>query len=372
MTQAEGELLERLLRSRQFANAESLRKILLLLCRHKGRPLKEYEIAVDALGRPQNFDPKTDPIVRVSIGAIRDRLDSWFRHEGADEPLRLTIPKGRYEAVFVPAEPSRTAVAPPVRALAQFWAPYLDKYRPVVIITSELLFFRDSSGNYFRNIFVNNVESSPGALRSLLSAVDPSELRPSYHFMSAGEVHCILTLMRFFFESGIAAEPRNARFASWQDLRDSNVILIGSSRVNRFVDAMQQEECFRVESCEIVNHCAKAGEPARYTGARWFEGQLERLTEYALVTRRPGIVPGTSITILSGNHGRVMEAASSFLTMEDKVHSLLEIAGIAGSDPFPQHVQFLLRVEMVDFDEEVVSIIPICHHIGSPGSVPRT
>lgn len=371
MTQAERELLDRLLRSRQFAHAESLRKILLLLCRHKDRSLKEYEIAVDALGRPPDFDPKTDPIVRVSIAAIRDRLDSWFRHEGASEPLRLAIPKGRYQAVFSPAEPARPAVTPPFQALAQFWAPYLDKSRPVLIVTSELLFFRDSRGNYVRNIFVNDLDSGPQALRSHLPAADLSEFRPSFHFMSAGEVHCILALLRFFFESGIAAEPRNARFASWQDLRDANVILIGSSRVNRFVGAMQQEECFRVEPREIVNHCAKPGEAAVYSGARWFEGQLERLTEYALVTRRPGIVPGTSVTILSGNHGRVMEAAASFLTMEDKVRSLLEIAGVGSSDPFPRHAQFLLRVEMVDFDEEVVSVTPVAHRIGAPCPPPQ-
>lgn len=370
MTQAERDLLERLLRSRQFAHAESLRKILLLLCRHKERSLKEYEIAVDALGRPQDFDPKTDPIVRVSIAAIRDRLDSWFRHEGAGEPLRLVIPKGRYQAVFAPADAAR-APAPPFQALARFWAPYLDKSRPVLIVTSELLFFRDSRGNYVRNIFVNDVDSGSEALRSLLPAADPSEFRPSFHFMSAGEVHCTLALLRFFFESGIAAEPRNARFASWQDLRDANVILIGSSRVNRFVGAMQQEECFRVESREIVNHCAQPGDAAVYTGVRWFEGHLERLTEYALVTRRPGIVPGTSVTILSGNHGRVMEAAASFLTMEDKVRSLLEIAGVAASEPFPDHAQFLLQVEMVDFDEEVVSVAPIAHRIGAPCQPPR-
>lgn len=367
MTEAERELLDRVLRSRQFANAESLRKILLLLCRHKKRSLKEHEIAVEALGRPPDFDPKTDPIVRVSIAAIRERLDSWFRHEGANEPLRLVIPKGRYQAVFVATEPSPNTRNPPLQTLRQFWAPYLDQSRPVLIIVSELLFFRDGRGNYVRNIFVNEVDRGPEMLRALVPAADPSEFRPSYHFMSAGEVHCVLSLLRFFFESGVSAEPRNARFASWQDLRDANVILIGSSRVNRFVAALQQEECFRVESHEIVNHCPQPGEAAAYTGVRWFEGQLERLTDYAVVTRRPGLVPGTCVTILSGNHGRVMEAAAAFLTMEDKVRSLFEITGLGSSRSFPEHAQFLLRVEMVDFDEEVVSVTPVACRVALPG-----
>lgn len=370
MTKLERELLDRVLRSREFAHAESLRKILQLLCRHKHRALKEYEIAVDALGRSSAFDPKIDPIVRVSIAAIRERLDSWFRHEGAREPLRLTIPKGRYQAVFEPAEQPGETRSPHSRALRKFWNPYLDKSRPVLIISSELLFFRDTRGNYVRNIFVNDISGGPGPLRELLPGADPAEIRPSYHFMSAGEVHCILALLRFFSDCGITAEPRNARFATWQDLRDANVILIGSSRVNRFVSAMQQEECFRVKTREIVNHCVLPGELASYSGARSFEGQLERLTEYAVVTRRPGLTPGTCVTILSGNHGRVMEAAGTFLTLEEKVLALVDLCGAGEQDPFPERAQFLLRVEMVDFDEEVVSVTPIAHRLSKPVAPP--
>lgn len=364
MTRLEREVLERVLRSRLFVHAESLRRILVFLCRHKERALKEYEIAVDALGRSPDFDPKLDPIVRVSVAAIRERLDSWFGGEGAQEPLRLSVPKGRYQAVFGPCETQRAAPFPQSNVLRRFWAPYLDKTKPVLILWSELLFFRDVCGNYVRNIFVNDIRQGPGALGNILAGASPSEFRPSYHFMSAGEVHCILALMRFFHECGIRAEPCNARFAAWQNLRDANVILIGSSRVNRFVSAMQQEECFRVESREIVNHCAEPGESRVYVGSRTFEGQLERLTEYAVVTRRPGVVPGTYVTMLSGNHGRVMEAAGGFLTMDDKVRTLLKMAGVGEADPVPDRAQFLLRVEMVDFDEEVVSVTPIAHRVG--------
>lgn len=364
MTKQERELLQRILQSRQFANAESLRKILTLLCRCKERALKEYEIAVDALGRGPDFDPKTDPIVRVSIAAVRERLESWYAGEGAREPLRLVIPKGRYQAEFHPCDPRTPPSRPGSWALRKFWEPYLTEGRPVLILSSELLFFRDDRGNYVRNIFVNDRALAGEWLKEFLPQAGAEDFRPSYHFMSAGEVHCLLALLHFFAGSGVVAEPRNARFASWQDLREANVILIGSSRVNRFVAAMLQEECFRVEDRAITNHCARPGELSAYTGIRSFEGQLERLTEYALVTRRPGIVPGTCTTILSGNHGRVMEAAGGFLTMEDRVQAMLERMGVPGSGRFPERAQMLLQVEMVDFDEEVVSVSPIAFRLG--------
>ena len=31
----------------------------------RGTPIKQYAIAVDALGAPRDFDPETDPLVRV-------------------------------------------------------------------------------------------------------------------------------------------------------------------------------------------------------------------------------------------------------------------------------------------------------------------
>lgn len=363
MTKQERELLQRILQSRQFANAESLRKILMLLCRYKDRALKEYEIAVEALGRGTDFDPKTDPIVRVSIAAIRERLESWFASEGAREPLRLVIPKGRYQAEFQRCDPRESLPRPVPRALRRFWEPYLSGDRRVVILISELLFFRDDRGNYVRNIFVNDRSGAADWLRELLPASDTEVFRPSYHFMSAGEVHCLLSLLHLFAEFGVVTEPRNARFASWQDLQEADVILIGSSRVNRFVAPMLQEECFRVEERAVVNYCPRPGELRWYTGVRSFEGQLERLTEYALITRRPGIVPGTCTTILSGNHGRVMEAAGAFLTAEDRVQTMLEFMGLSSVGPFPERAQILLQVEMVDFDEEVVSVSPIAFRV---------
>src|SRR5512133_3143801 len=108
MKEGERRLLQRILESPHFSQAASLRRTLLYLCERgdqnggAAQP-KEYEIAVEALGRQPSFDPKADPIVRVSIAAIRQRLHAYFEVEGRSEPLRLEIPKGIYRAIFSPA-----------------------------------------------------------------------------------------------------------------------------------------------------------------------------------------------------------------------------------------------------------------------------
>ena len=41
--------------------------------------VKEYSIAVQALGRPHDFDPQVDTIVRVTAHTLRKRLEDYYR-----------------------------------------------------------------------------------------------------------------------------------------------------------------------------------------------------------------------------------------------------------------------------------------------------
>jgi hypothetical protein len=47
--------------------------------------LKEYSIALDAFGRPVDFDPKLDSIVRVEVHRLRKKLKQYYATEGADK-----------------------------------------------------------------------------------------------------------------------------------------------------------------------------------------------------------------------------------------------------------------------------------------------
>ncbi|PTM39084.1 tetratricopeptide repeat protein [Bosea sp. 124] len=62
--------------------------------------LKGYTIAVEAFGRPADFDPQTDPIVRVEAGRLRRTLAQYYAGEGADDPVRIAMPVGGYVPVF--------------------------------------------------------------------------------------------------------------------------------------------------------------------------------------------------------------------------------------------------------------------------------
>ena len=96
--------LSRILRSQAFRNSEMLRNFLSYIVREKLRDreenIKQYSIAVEAFGRSPNFDANADPIVRIQAGRLRQNLDNYYQHEGAEDAIRIVLPKGSYVPMF--------------------------------------------------------------------------------------------------------------------------------------------------------------------------------------------------------------------------------------------------------------------------------
>src|SRR6201987_101694 len=71
--------------------------------------IKEYSIAVNALGRPDSFDPQVDTIVRVTAHALRKRLEDYYRSAGAEHAVHICLPPGHYVPKFIHSDGSDTS-----------------------------------------------------------------------------------------------------------------------------------------------------------------------------------------------------------------------------------------------------------------------
>jgi hypothetical protein len=102
--------LDRVLASTTLARSTQLREFLHFVGREiiDGREdqIKEYAIGVEALGRGKQFDPTTDPIVRVQAARLRQKLEEYYRREGSDDEILITLPKGHYIPCFSKKTPS--------------------------------------------------------------------------------------------------------------------------------------------------------------------------------------------------------------------------------------------------------------------------
>jgi tetratricopeptide (TPR) repeat protein len=97
--------LERLLSDSRFHVTDRAVSILRYLAEHlfqgQQEGVKAYAIAVDVLGRPSNFDPAIDPIVRIEVSRLRSALNQYYEAYAAETSVELQLPKGRYLAVFL-------------------------------------------------------------------------------------------------------------------------------------------------------------------------------------------------------------------------------------------------------------------------------
>lgn len=62
--------------------------------------LKETTIGVAVFGRPPDYDPKVDTIVRSQAWRLRSKLRAYYETEGAADHIRIRIPLGHYIPVF--------------------------------------------------------------------------------------------------------------------------------------------------------------------------------------------------------------------------------------------------------------------------------
>jgi hypothetical protein len=115
--------LERVVAGEAFRHSAQLiaflRFVVDAALRGEGDRIKAYTIAIEALGRGENFDPQTDPIVRIAAGRLRRALELYYTEDGATDSVVIDIPRGHYVPTFRYAQID-TPHATRRRSLAEF------------------------------------------------------------------------------------------------------------------------------------------------------------------------------------------------------------------------------------------------------------
>jgi Tfp pilus assembly protein PilF len=113
--------LEQLLASPSLRDSEHLKRFLRYIVDHtlagEGDRLKEYRVGLDVFDRDASFDPKIDPVVRVTARRLRAKLKEHYEDGGLGATVRIEVPKGGYAARFIQAtkpegDPERISVNP--------------------------------------------------------------------------------------------------------------------------------------------------------------------------------------------------------------------------------------------------------------------
>lgn len=114
------EALRRMLDSSDFVASDRNRRFLNYVVEETlaGRAdrLKGYTVAVQVFGRDPAFDAQTHPLVRIEAARLRQSLERYYLKAGQTEPIRISIPKGRYVPAFEQVAPAVAASAAIIEA----------------------------------------------------------------------------------------------------------------------------------------------------------------------------------------------------------------------------------------------------------------
>src|ERR1700685_4285826 len=98
-----------------FSRSSNMEKMLRYVCEKyfdgQAIEIKEYSIAVDVLGRPHDFDPTEDSIVRVEAHRLRIKLARYYQTEGSHHLIQTVLPSGGYVPQFIRVARSKVPVS---------------------------------------------------------------------------------------------------------------------------------------------------------------------------------------------------------------------------------------------------------------------
>jgi hypothetical protein len=389
-TEPRWQLAQRIVASRSFAKSALLSRFLLYVCEReitgKTDEISEHQIGVHVFGRRPGYHPGEDNIVRNYARQLRHRLQQYFLEEGREEELGLTIPRGKYVPVYslnrfqersllvvtegetdsggvletvAPARPVAVSVQPTRRgtwlvlglgvllllaSLAAWtvahrvtarsadsshplWARLFDKSHQTLIVPSDdgIVMIQNLTGHLVPlSEYINRDYLS---LKSLYN-IDDRNMRDldAQRYTNVTDLNAVMRFSRLPEANDGQLVVRYARELQMEDLKDANVILLGSSFSNPWAELFEKALNFEFEyqphpnASHIVNRHPQAGELPVYENDAI--GPSHRT--YAVIGFVPNLNNTGSVLLVEGLTMAGTQAAVDTLFSRNMMYPLLD------------------------------------------------
>ena len=369
--------IDRILSSHALHGSESLCKLLRYLADHSlghpGASPKEYQIATEVFGRPNDFDPHVDSTVRVQAGRLRGKLAEYYVSEGADDQILVDFPRGTYALAFherlggsgrnhgAAHESSTDRAQTPRKWLAAFILLCAALSAVVAVATDRFLNRRtaearlgDSTGvptvlRVFWRGFLNGPQEPwvifsnaafvgrPDSGMRYYNSTHDGQLHTLDHYTGVGEVLAVHALDNVFGKLQQQIRVKRGSLFSLDDAKNNDLILIGSPSENLTLLVIPSTRNFifkkitsgpRTGQVAIVNLHPEAGEPKSYLATPAGEALAD---DYSVIALVKGLNPARSELILAGTTTIGTQAAVEYVCQPDYLEQLLVRLAVSNS-----------------------------------------
>jgi hypothetical protein len=408
----------RVVASKGFAKSRFLTNFVLYICEKyllgQTGEITEQQIGEQVFRRPHGYSPGEDNIVRNYARLLRQRLEEYFSTEGIEETIRIVVPRGGYIPLFLeenmiigtskpeplPADApllvfaSRRDMAPreethPVpgrftwalKALCaalflallfvslrgihfrqqpsvsdRFWSVFFSPTRDTLLVPA------DSGLVIYQNLTKRRIplaEYAGGEYQK--HTVSPLGIDPAIvnelggrRYTSVVDLHLASAISQLPAVVKDRFKVRYAREVTLDDLKQSNVILLGSLNANPWVELFQKDLNFQFEPMQqqdevvIRNVHPLSGEKTFYET----DQNDPARTTFGVIAVRPNLDGTGHVLLIEGINMAGTEAAADYLFSDDSrallsqifdakgnmmsFEALLETSNIGANAPRPQ------------------------------------
>jgi len=378
------EQLDRILESPGFRNSKRypalLRHVVERTIEGKSADLRERALAVDVLGRPQDYDPAADPVVRITAAEVRKRIAQYYHEPGHEAEIRIELPLGSYVPEFFqsPEQPPLTArsvddlggAASPSGVPAGLLIPLPNPPRKAVIPRSVGFFLAglllvgglvwshpwtrttSSLDQFWRPVFEPGASVTICVARSPLPPgvpATPEQLINRPNGIGWSDVVTLARLTGVIQSMGQPIQIQREEKTSFAELQRGPVILVGAfnhSWTLRLTDDMRfgfQQQGTEYWITDRQNPKDRAWKvDLRNKDA---DGHAVVARDYALISRVLNPRTGKTVVTVAGLYGSGTQAAGRFLTDAQLMDTL---TARAPANWGRKNLQVVLGAEVID------------------------
>jgi hypothetical protein len=360
---------------------------------------KEYTIGVEALGKSESYDPQRDSTVRVQVGKLRQKLDEYYRQQGAAHRVHICLPKGTFR-LQLECKPRRLKIlamrtqAPRVLILALIglligffayslgarrsmrtstelprggWTPELRLlWQPIVgngmpiVVSFDLAMTVEMPPWRFRNPNINDPEELAASRewQELSNKLGHPTVRTAYQYVGFGVAHGTFLLSQFLAGQRLRPLLKRSTVLSWEDIANCHLIFIGVGKTAKIRQILRRGD-FQWDSSKVTNLKPQPGEPAE------FHAIMDAHTgdyreQYALISMVPGFDENTRVLVLGGGTSEGDWAVVEYVTVPDHVRDLVRHLKTTSGD-LPKAFQVVVRIKYESLVP--ISIDYVTHHV---------
>ena len=384
--------------------------------------LKEYTIATEVFGRSNHFSPRNDSVVRVQASRLRSKLHEYYATEGKADPVRIELPKGHYSPVFSvidreqeegpgtpnPAHEPNGGIATTTqlttaneisrtwkertwllaalgvtllvvvvmvivfrdRGPGLVWEPFLRTGDQTLLVLSNPPVYRFTNSRDPDALIRDSITLTPGQIKRIEELLgDKFMIRNSpgqiilskEQFTGMGEAIGLYCITDLFRSVGHGVLLKQSRTVSAEDLKNHNVILLGSVWVNEWSGKLPIKEDFAyTRNATIENRNPQPGEEQEYSPR--FDSAGGLIEDYALITVKPNISGKNTVMILAGIHSEGTQAAAEYVAIPEYMNNLNQrLVQFSGT----RYYQALLKVAVDNGIPTTISLLSV-HELHAP------